>query len=79
VLALGAGLDAAELVLDRVLDRLVVAKPKCRNGWSSMLAASVAAEQGVGADEVDGAGDPAAVALSHHGRIWSRIFSPTME
>src|SRR5262249_34901718 len=65
VLALGAGLDAAKFVLDGVLDRLVVAQLEMQERMV-LDRAPVAAEQRVGADEIDGAGDEAAVALGHH-------------
>src|SRR5262245_17784076 len=65
VLALGAGFDPSELVLDRVLDRLVVAELEMQERMV-LDAAPVATEQGLGADEVDGAGDPAPAALGHH-------------
>src|SRR5206468_1459074 len=62
VLAAGAGLDAAELVLDRIVDRLIVADLEMQERVL-LDAAPVAAKQDIGADEVDGARDPAAVAL----------------
>ena len=65
VLALGACFDAGELVLDGVLDRLVIAKLEVQERMV-LDGAPVAAKQGVGADEVDGPGDPAPVALGHH-------------
>ena len=58
MLALGAGLDARELALDGVLDRLIVAELEMQERMM-LDAAPVAAEQRIGADEVDGAGDPA--------------------
>src|SRR5262245_5045570 len=65
VLALGAGLDAAKLVLDGVLDRLVIAQLEMQERMV-LDRAPMAAEQRVGADEINGAGDEAAVALGHH-------------
>src|SRR5215470_19344086 len=57
VLSAGAGLDAGELVLDGVLDRLIIADFEMQERVL-LDAAPVAAEQRVGADEVDGARDP---------------------
>src|SRR5712692_4271509 len=65
VLALGAGLDAGELVLDGELDRLVIAELKMQE-WMILDTTPIAAEQRIGADEVDGAGDPTSIALGHH-------------
>src|SRR5262249_34546236 len=65
VLALGAGLDAGELVLDGVLDGLIIAELEVQERVV-LACAPMAAEQRVRANEVDGAGDPAPVALGHH-------------
>ena len=65
VLALGAGLDARELVGDRVVDGLIVAQLEMQERMV-LDGAPVAAIDRVGADEIDGAGDPAPGALGHH-------------
>src|SRR5262245_17955826 len=62
VLALGAGLDPGELMLDGVLNRLIIAEFEMQERMV-LDGAPVAAEQRVRADEVDGAGDPAPLAL----------------
>src|SRR5262249_38657519 len=54
----------AKLVLDRVVDRVVVANLEMQERVL-LDAAPVAAEQDIGADEVDGARNPAIVALGH--------------
>ena len=64
VLALGAGLDAGELVRDRELDRLVVAELEMQERVV-LDRAPVAAIQRVGADEVERAGNLSAGALGH--------------
>ena len=56
VLALGAGLDAGELMGDRVVDGLIVAQLEMQKGMM-LDGAPVAAEQRVRADEINGAGN----------------------
>src|SRR5215467_1835068 len=65
MLAAGAGLDAEKLVLDRIVDRLVVADLEMQERVV-LNRAPVPAVERIRADEIDGAGDPAAVAFSHH-------------
>ena len=65
VLALGACLDAGELVVNRELDGLVVADLEMQE-LVVLDGAPVAAVERLGADEIDGAGDPFAGALGHH-------------
>ena len=65
MLPLGSGLDAGKLVLDGVLDGLIIAELEMQERVV-LDRAPVPAEQRVGADEIDGAGDPAAIALGHH-------------
>src|SRR5262245_30512340 len=65
VRAAGAGLDPLKLAVDRELHGLVVADLEVQKGVM-LEAAPVAAEQRVGADEIDRAGDVAAVALRHY-------------
>ena len=64
VLALRAGLDHLQPLGDREVDRLVVADLEMQEGVV-LDAAPVAAVKRVRADEVDRAGDVAAVALGH--------------
>ena len=65
VLALGARLDAGEAMGDGIVDGLVIADFEMQH--RVMLdRAPMAAIEGVGADEIDGARDPAAGALGHH-------------
>ena len=64
VLALGAGLDASQFLRDRELDGLVVADLEMQERVV-LDRAPVAAVERVRADEIDGAGDPAAGALRH--------------
>src|SRR6478735_6842135 len=60
VLALRAGFDRLQSALDREIDRLIITHLEMQE--RVMLdRAPVAAEQRVRADEIDGAGDPAAV------------------
>ncbi len=61
VLALRAGLDRLQAARNRKIDRLVVADLEMQERVM-FDRAPVAAEQGVGADEIDGAGDPASAA-----------------
>ncbi len=65
VLALGAGLDALELVLDGVFDGLIVAELEVQERVV-LGRAPVASEQRVRAAKVDGARDEASGALGHH-------------
>ena len=65
MLALSAGLDARQLVDDRIIDRLIVTQLEMQERMM-LDGAPVAAEQRVRADEIDGAGDPATGALGHH-------------
>src|SRR5260370_5707818 len=65
VLALGAGLDGLQAAPDRKIDGLIVADLEMQKRVM-FDRAPVAAEQRIGADEIDGAGDPAAVAPGHH-------------
>src|SRR5689334_12146843 len=64
MLALRTGLDDLQPVLDREIDRLIVADLEMQERMM-LDRAPVAAEQGVGADEVDRARDPSAVTLGH--------------
>src|ERR1700722_11318908 len=64
VLTLRTGLDGLEVPLNRKIDRLIVADLEMQE--RVMLdRAPVTAEQGIGPDKIDGAGDPAAIALGH--------------
>src|SRR5215470_1115793 len=65
VLTLCAGFDSCKPALNREIDCLIIANLEMQE-VVMLDGAPVAAEQRVGADEVDGAGDPAAVALGHH-------------
>ena len=65
VLALRAGLDPRELVLDREIDRLIVAQLEMQERVV-LDRAPVAAVERVAADEVDRARDVAPGALRHH-------------
>src|SRR5665647_638924 len=58
VFALRAGFDAAELMGDRKVDRLIIAQLEMQKRMV-LDGTPVAAIERVGADEVDGAGDPA--------------------
>ena len=60
VLALGAGLDARQAVRDRVVDRLIVADLEMQ-ARMMLDRAPVAAVEAIAADEVERAGDVAAV------------------
>src|SRR6516165_7531469 len=64
VLALSTGLDPVKLFLNGVLDCLIIAELKMQEGMM-LNRAPVTAEQGVGTDKIDRAGDPSAVALCH--------------
>ncbi len=65
VLALRAGLDADQSVLNGEVDGLIITDLEMQERVV-LGRAPVAAVEGVAADEVDGAGDPAAGALGHH-------------
>src|SRR5215470_7898885 len=65
MLALRAGLHRIQTALNGEIDRLVVADLEMQE-VVMLDGAPVAAEQSIGANEVDGAGDPTAVALGHH-------------
>ena len=65
MLALRAGLHRLKAPLDGKVDGLIVANLEMQERVM-FDRAPVAAEQGVRADEIDGAGDPAAVAPGHH-------------
>src|SRR5262249_15476858 len=65
MLPLSAGLDASELVLDRILDGLIVAELEMQERMM-FYGTPMAAEQGVRADEIDGSGDPTSVSFRHH-------------
>src|SRR3982074_1611932 len=65
VLALRARLDGFQAAPNRKLDRLVIADLEMQKRMM-LDRAPVAAEQGIGADEIDGAGDPAAPTPGHH-------------
>ena len=79
VLALRAGFDPLEPVCDRIVDRLVVAELEMQKRMV-LDRAPIAAIERVGADEIDGAGDPAAGALAPSPAGCGRAFSvPTIE
>src|SRR6476660_4765025 len=65
MLALSARLDARKLVLDGILDGLIVAKFEMQE-WVVLDGSPMATKQGVAADEIDSARDPAAIAPGHH-------------
>src|SRR5689334_1050201 len=64
VLALRAGFDDLQPVLDRKIDRLIVADLEMQERMV-LDRTPIAAEQRIRADEIDGARDPSAVALGH--------------
>src|SRR4029079_14228340 len=63
--ALGAGLDPGEAMLNGVVDSLVVADLEMQTGML-LDGAPIAAIERIGANEVEGAGDGAAIALGEH-------------
>ena len=65
VLALGPGLDPLQPVCDRVVDGLIVADLEMQERVV-LDRAPIAAVERIGADEIDGACDPAAGAARHH-------------
>src|SRR5690349_2426509 len=64
MLALRTGFDNLQLVLDRKIDRLIVADLEMQERMM-LDRAPVAAEQRIRADKIDGARDPSAVAPGH--------------
>src|SRR5712672_2641612 len=65
VLALRTGLDGFQTAPDRKVDGLIIADLEMQERMM-LDRAPVAAEQRIGTDEIDGAGDPAALAPGHH-------------
>ena len=64
MLPLRPRLDAREFVLDRVLDRLIVAQLEVQERMM-LDRAPMATVERIAAEEIDRAGDPASVALGH--------------